>query len=198
MEPEEAVTEGKAAIGAAGEEGEAGALVDVLSEVLGEAAAGVEEEAAGASRVGGDEGEAVDGDATGGDVTGLDGTAGSSNTSVVEGEAVAGLEGTAGEAVKAAGLAAVDTTGVGDMSGGGDSIATGTEVPDGKGGDSDGGGGGMCTAVSAAAAVAAGVTGEAVGCDREGENRGVEAYGEATCKLQLDVDNMEVAAYSHI
>lgn len=74
---EVALSEGKVAIGAAGDEGEAGALVDVLSEVPGEeAAAGVEEEAAGASRVGGDEGEAVDGDATGADVTGLDGIAG--------------------------------------------------------------------------------------------------------------------------
>lgn len=159
--PEGALTEGKAANGAAGDEGEAGALVDVLSEVPG------------------DEGEAVDGDAIGADVTGV----------------VAGLEGTAGEAVKAAGLAAVDSTGVGNTPGRGDSIATGIEVPDGKGGDSDDDGGGICTA---AGAVAAGVTGEAVGCDREGENRGVEAYGEATCNLQLDVDNMEAAAYSHI
>lgn len=197
MGPEGTLTEGKAAIGAAGE---AGALVDMLSKVPGEAAAGVEEEVAGASREGGDEGEGVDGDATGGDVTGLDGTAGSANTGVVEGEAVAGLEGSAGEAVKAAGLAAVDPTGVGDMPGVGDSIATGSEVLDGKGGDSDDGGGGMCTAPGAAPAVAAGVPAEAVGCAKEGENRGVEgtAYGEATCKSQLDVDNMEAAAYSHI
>lgn len=108
---------------------------------------------------------------------------------------MAGLEGTAGEAVKAAGLAAVDPTGVGDMPEVGDSTATGTEVPDGKGGDSDDGDG-ICTA--AGAAVAAGVTGEAVGCDKEGANRGVKAYGEATCKSQLVVGNMKAAAYSHI
>ena len=174
---------------AAGEEGVPVAVGSVVSEVAGEdTAAGVEEGTAGplGSDVG--EEEAVDGDTTGADVTGLAGAAGEA-VNVVGLAAVAGLA-VVGLAV--VGLAAVDRAGV-VMPGVGDSVVTGTAVMDGKGSDC-GDGVGICTEVDAG--VGAGATGEMVGCDEEGENRGVEgiAYGEATCKSLLKLDDVEAAA----
>ena len=147
---------------AAGEEGGPGAVGSMLSEVAGEnAAAGVEDGTAGPSGTDTGEEEAVDGDTTGATVT--------------------GLAGAAGKAVKAVGLAEVDPAGVDVMPGVGDSVVIGTAVTDGKGSDC-GDGVGICAEVGAG--VGAGVTGEMVGCDKDGEKRGVEgnAYGEATCK----------------
>ena len=162
----------------AGEEGCPGAVGTMLSEMAGEdAAAGLEGGTAGPSGTDVGEGEAVDAVGSEGGVTGLDDTA--------------------GEAVKAVGLAAVDPAGVDVMPGVGGSVVAGTAVIDGKGSNS-GDGVGVCTEVDAG--VGAGVTDEMVGCVKDGENRGVEgnAYGEATCRLELQLNNKNgAAAYIH-